>query len=443
MINDLKIQHFLNYLERNNNLERLTTNIDNNRASVHRWFPFLVGFSHKLVSETIDFFKLNGKDYTLYDPFIGSGTTGVVGKNHDINVIGNESNPFLYRICKIKTSQYPNPAKLKYYGKEILGKASKKWKSIDIADENLILEKCYSLTNLKKMIALREAINSSIEIPQKYRKFFFLALTMSLPKLSNVAINVPYLSWRCKRTPEETFLSFNRNLQFIYDDLNEAFSHKKSSSKIKIYLHDSRKQNKWVKKNSIDMIFTSPPYLNNFDYGEALKIFLYFWKMTKNWPDITSKIRKPSISSATTYYLGSEYSLKSADDILGDEFLKKFPTISQEITNKMESIKKIRENKSKSKSFDILVALYFKDMSKVLHEIHEVLKKNGLAFFVIGDSAPYGIHILTDNLLGEMAVNLGFSSFTLEPLRIRGTKWTTLKHRHNLKLRESLLIIRK
>jgi hypothetical protein len=75
--------------------------------------------------------------------------------------------------------------------------------------------------------------------------------------------------------------------------------------------------------------------------------------------------------------------------------------------------------------------------------MYKVLKDDGLAFFIIGDSAPYGVHILTDNLIGELAVELGFSSFILTPLRVRGTKWTTLKNRHNRRLRESLLIIRK
>ncbi len=75
--------------------------------------------------------------------------------------------------------------------------------------------------------------------------------------------------------------------------------------------------------------------------------------------------------------------------------------------------------------------------------MHRVQKNNTLAFIVIGDSAPYGVHIPTDTLLGEMAVELGFSSYTLKPLRVRGVKWKTLKYRHNKKLRESLLILRK
>ena len=47
-----------------------------------------------------------------------------------------------------------------------------------------------------------------------------------------------------------------------------------NNTDIKIYLHDSRKMNKKISNSSIDFVFTSPPYLNNFDYGEALKVYL-------------------------------------------------------------------------------------------------------------------------------------------------------------------------
>ena len=119
------------------------------------------------------------------------------------------------------------------------------------------------------------------------------------------------------------------------------------------------------------------------------------------------------------------------------------PTIAEELINKIGLISAEKHKRKSKKSFDILTALYFKDISCVIEEMHRVLKKNALAFIVIGDSAPYGVHIPTDTLLGEMAVGLGFSSYTLRPLRVRGFKWDTLKYRHNKKLRESLLILRR
>jgi len=442
MLEDLEVQNFLNHLENNGKLERLATSSDNKKAPVHRWFPFFVGFSHNLVKETINYFHINDS-CLLFDPFIGSGTTGVVGKELDVNIVGNESNIFLYKICKVKTCSFVDPQKLIIFGNQLLKKASTNWRKADLSNENVLLNKIFPQDNLKKMITIREILKLDYDIPGKFKRFFFLALTMSIPKLSSFSINVPYVTWRCKRKSEETFNAFKKNISIISEDMKKQQFVEKTHAAVKVYLHDSRKQNLQIKNSIADMIFTSPPYLNNLDYGEALKVFLYFWRISKNWNEITKKIRNPSIVSSTTHYHKGDFFKKKSEEILGKQFINRLPAISNEIISKIEHIRKEKERKGTGKSFDILTALYFKDMSKVLDEMKRILKNNGLAFIVIGDSAPCGVHIPTDTLLGEMAIELGFSSYTLKPLRIRGTKWASLRYRHNRELRESLLILRR
>ena len=74
-----QVKEFLEYLANNGRLAKLTTNLDNKKAPVHRWFPFLVGFSHTLVATTFDYFGMDKECY-VFDPFIGSGTTAVPKK---------------------------------------------------------------------------------------------------------------------------------------------------------------------------------------------------------------------------------------------------------------------------------------------------------------------------------------------------------------------------
>lgn len=438
---DLGIQVFLNDLEVNPNLKQLSTNFDNNKVPIHRWFPFLAGFSHKLVGETVKYFSADKDGYTVFDPFMGSGTTGVVGNEHGVNVIGNESNVFLHEICELKTTHEVDPTQICHICDQILKEVSYRWEHEDLKNEHLLLKRCYSENNLKKLVALRELLQSKHDIPQKYKKYLFLAITMSLPKSANVRINTPYISWRHKRTPNEAFLEFKKNVHLIKDDLSKTSI--KTNAKVNIHLHDSRKKNTKINDHSIDLIFTSPPYLNNLDYGEALKVFLYFWKVTENWGDITEKVRKSAVTSSTTYYSNKTFNYKVPQEIIGNDFISKMPNIAEQIISKIDQIS-IEKNKRKSKkSFDTMTALYFKDMLCVIEEMHRVLKKNAFAFIVIGDSAPYSVHVPTDVILGEMAVASGFRSYTLKPLRSRGTKWKNLRYRHNIELRESLLVLRK
>ena len=104
-------------------------------------------------------------------------------------------------------------------------------------------------------------------------------------------------------------------------------------------------------------------------------------------------------------------------------------------------IKEISKNKKGKKSFDILALLYFEDMYNVLLEMRRVLKQRSKAYLVLGDSAPYGIFIDTTKLLGEIALNSGFNKYNIVKIRERGTKWTSLKNRHSLKLSENILIL--
>lgn len=442
MNSDLEIQSYLNHLQKSNNLNRLATNYDNTKEPIHRWFPFLAGFSHKLVGETFSFFSLNSNEKLVFDPFMGSGTTGVVGKELGVKVVGNESNQLLHRICNLKTSLVSEPETAYTCGLKLLDKAEKVWKNTDVDDENKLLKKCYSRENLKKLVTLRDIIKEYNFTSEEHKDYVFMAITMALPKSSNVGINVPYVSWRNERKPREVFTLFKENLELIKDDLSEALSNYKNNSKTKVFLHDSRKKNKRILSHSVDAIFTSPPYLNNFDYGESLKVYLYFWKLTNDWSEITKKIRFKSMASATTYYKEYKYSNKEPEKILGG-MSKKLPNTSHEILNRMKLISQKKLEKKSSKSFDILTGLYFRDMSKVMEEMYRVSTSDSLAFIVIGDSAPFGIHVPTDTLIGEMSIELGFSSYTLQPLRERGTKWKSLKYRHNRKLRESLVILRK
>ena len=389
---------------------------------------------------------MNNVDSVVFDPFMGSGTTGVVGRELGVNVIGNEVNPFLLKICKAKMDSYNSvdSKKLLLVAKKMLERASTKWKNADISEEHPLLAQCYPIDNLKKLVTLRNLLAEKELTPMDQEKYFFVILTKCLLSSAQVGINVPYVNWSAVKSPKETLAEFRKNLMIVHDDLMTASKIANDEAIAEVFSHDSRNENKEIETAGVNMVFTSPPYLNNFDYGEALKVFLYFWGMARNWDEINERIRRISVTSATTYYKESSLLSKSYEAILGREFTKKVPDASFEIIHKAGLIRKrIANRKTAAKSFDLLTLLYFKDMFHVLKELKRVLKEQSLCFMVVGDSAPYGVHVLTDSILGEMALEMGFSSFTLSPLRKRGLKWRTLRYRHKRSLRESLLILRR
>ena len=58
-----------------------------------------------------------------------------------------------------------------------------------------------------------------------------------------------------------------------------------------------------------------------------------------------------------------------------------------------------------------------------------VRRRPSLACFVLGDSAPYGVHVPVAEWAGALALAAGFDSFAFEKTRDRNVKWKNRKHR--------------
>lgn len=74
---------------------------DSLKAPIFGWFTYPAGFSFKAVEYSLKQEKLKQGD-TVYDPFMGSGTTNLVAKMLGINSYGVEAHPFVFPITKCK-----------------------------------------------------------------------------------------------------------------------------------------------------------------------------------------------------------------------------------------------------------------------------------------------------------------------------------------------------
>ncbi|MDP2806780.1 MAG: DNA modification methylase, partial [bacterium] len=171
-----------------------------------------------------------------------------------------------------------------------------------------------------------------------------------------------------------------------------------------------------------DLVITSPPYANNYDYADATRLEMTFWGDINGWCDLQEYVRKHLVRACTQHVskLGSEI-----ENILSDYQLKPIHT---ELTEVYEKLKLERLKHGGKKNYHLMIAAYFKDLAEVFHSLRSVTNKNCLMCFVIGDSAPYGIYVPVDKWLGELAVSAGFDSYTFEKLRDRNVKWKNRKH---------------
>jgi DNA modification methylase len=139
---------------------------------------------------------------------------------------------------------------------------------------------------------------------------------------------------------------------------------------------DARKL--FIKKNSIDLVLTSPPYLNAIDYIRCSK-FSLVW-MGHNIEGL-SGIRKRSI--------GTEVGRKLEDD--------------KEIT----AIVKELRIKNLSARYRAIVAGYIDDMRSAIREVSRVLVPGGSAVYVIGENTITGIYVRNAKILISLARRSG------------------------------------
>ena len=119
--------------------------------------------------------------------------------------------------------------------------------------------------------------------------FFNLAISQTLHKSAIHPIAVPYIVRSKKQVNCGHALD---KFQCITKQMLEDLSTVPHNNRLaKVYNADSRKRNNYISDSCCDLCITSPPYLNNLDYGEVSKVHTHFFELTTNWRDITEKVR--------------------------------------------------------------------------------------------------------------------------------------------------------
>jgi hypothetical protein len=76
--------------------------MENRKAPVHRWVPWIAGFSGAFVDSVLTAYLGRRKSAIVLDPFAGVGTTLIQSAIRGYNVIGFEINPYAALAAEAK-----------------------------------------------------------------------------------------------------------------------------------------------------------------------------------------------------------------------------------------------------------------------------------------------------------------------------------------------------
>ena len=345
-------------------IERSGSFVDNMTLPVHRWFRFSAGFSAKWAE---DFIETKKSDNTLLlDPFAGSGTSLLASDATSITSIGIEAQPFIARIAAAKLFYSTSPDVFFKKAEQILAESTKLLAQGPSAYQYpTIIQKCYSPETIIFLDSLRRSwIVNNDNTPSS--ELVWLAITSILRPVSIAGTAqwqyvLPNKQKRSPHNPQDAFLT---QIRTMLDDMR-SLQFEGIHTKAKLIKGDSRNCPE-IHNNSIDLVITSPPYANNYDYADATRLEMSFWGEINSWGDLHDSVRNKLIVSSSQHSSKNKIALS---EILVRESLS---PIRPELSAICQELQEERKKHGGKKHYHTMIESYFSDLSEVWKEMRRV-----------------------------------------------------------------------
>ena len=398
--------------------ERAGTFTDNMKLPIHRWFRYSAGFSATWVEGVIA--ELEPK--IVLDPFAGSGTVCIAADKLGVNSYGIEAHPFVYRLAQGKLSWEIHAHEFLEAITEIKNLATSLQPKFP-DKMPVLLSKCYTEEVLIHLFKIRQAyLELAPTLSEELQSLTFLAISATL-RLSSYVGTAQWqyiLPNKRKAKISKPLNALDTQVALMLEDMR-CMQCIRTASQATLLKEDARIL-EGIPDKSIDLVITSPPYANNYDYADATRLEMTFWGEVNSWGDLHDTVRKFLIRSSSQHVSKDRLKL---DALIADPILE---PIQDELIPVCKELEKVRETKAGNKAYHTMIAAYFIDMGSVFHALRRVTTYDCKICFVVGDSAPYGVYVPVEQWFGKLANEAGFCLWSFEKIRERNVKWKNRKH---------------
>jgi hypothetical protein len=405
-------------------VENSTVFTANMTLPVNRWFRYSAGFSATWAEQAIRTRMVDHQETVVLDPFVGSGTTLIASQAAGARAIGLESHPFVARVARAKLAWGASPDELERRAARVLASARPSVST----DPPVLLARIYPQHTLAQLAGLRNAVDSE-QKGDAVDDLVWLALVAILRACSPVGT----AQWQYvlpnkkKAKTAEPLDAFAKQIRMMASDMRRLRS---STVSARVFQEDARVAPS-VSDGSVGLVVTSPPYPNNYDYADATRVEMTFLGQVERWRDLQDTVRSHLVRSCSQHMVGYE----------PDEALEapEIAPIRDELHATYRRLSHERKLRPGHKAYDAMIVAYFHDLARTWMTLQRVCEPGGQVLFIIGDSAPYAVHVPVERWLGELALGAGFRKWRFEKLRDRNIKWKNRKHR--VPLHEGLLTV--
>ena len=417
---------FVDRFERENGLAlgRYTGPItfrSNDALPVHRWWPYVQGFSAEFVRGVLRTHG-GGAGRTVLDPFAGSGTTLLEARRSGAQAWGTELLAPAVLAARVKTRLELDPSTLERAAIRLLRTASRRPPGLlPFLRET---RRQFSTDARRDLTRLRDALPPEGEPVADALRLAFGRILIPSSRLHRS----PCLGYdpRGRSDGPTPFARYRAAIEEMSADLeNEQAKRGALGPPAAVERCDARSAN-WPAE-SVDLAVTSPPYVNGMDYVMNYKVDLAWLGYARSYADLRA-LRSAEVACDNLPRTETAAYLSTSD--LPDPWLA-------------EILPRLRENVRRKGSYrrddmHAVVHRYFADLVPVLAGVFRALRPGGRFVVVVGDSLLAGAYVPGDLLLARIGTTVGFTIESVEVARSRRSG-----QRRSFELRESIVTLRR
>lgn len=375
----------------------------NKLLPIHRWVNWIAGFSADFVRDVLKRYLPHRG--TVLDPFCGVGTTLIEAVLLGHEAIGFEINPYADLTCRTKLRSY------QLLAQELDGEITRFRKFYEERENSGYIPKSappagfrtrsefYSPQVLRKVLIIHDFFGTVKD--QRLRDLFRLAFASTMVRYSNYSYE-PSLGTKAAAGKENvTDFPVGQMILGKLEEMGEDitwFQENLPNGRVKAQVINDTffKVEDYLEAASVDLIITSPPYLNNYHYNRNTRPQLYWLGYAKRPKDL-KPLERSNFGKYWQTVRGHE----------GIELNFSLPDI--DLAERLQRLGEINPEKGVygGKGWANYAASYFNDSYKFAKGIKHTLKSGGVALVVLGNSILQGIMMPTDWYFGKIAESVG------------------------------------